>query len=376
MFPRDKNTNSMRDSVETPVRSVVMRSRGWKRFLAVVLLLHIPLFIYPILRLCAWLELGTLLTLLIFIPLVSSQVISRIYLRDSTNYAIRQLRRVFDIWLGISPIVLVLLLVAELLVVLLDIDTTIAAGWVIGLALLIGVIGFIQALTPVVKTVRLSSTKLRETLRFVQLSDVHIGSRSSRFLEKVMTRVNQLDAAFLCITGDFIDASGIEEIELESLRSFPGSVYFSIGNHEKYEDLENIVERLSHLGVNVLRNRTVTEQGIQFIGIDDMDDAMQVGRQLANIAVESEPYVILLYHRPRGLEAAAKAGVDLMLSGHTHNGQILPFNFLVKRVFERIHGLYQIGQTSLYVSAGTGTWGPIMRVGTRSEITLFEIVPG
>mgnify|MGYP000456671916 CR=1 FL=1 len=74
-------------------------------------------------------------------------------------------------------------------------------------------------------------------------------------------------------------------------------------------------------------------------------------------------------------EAAAAAGVNLIISGHTHNGQIYPFNFLVSRVFDRIKGMYQIGSARQYVNEGTGTWGPIMRVGTRSEITLFEIAP-
>ena len=82
---------------------------------------------------------------------------------------------------------------------------------------------------------------------------------------------------------------------------------------------------------------------------------------------------MLLYHRPRGLESAAEAGVDLMISGHTHNGQIMPFNLAVRKVFDKVKGMYRHGKTRLYVSQGTGTWGPVMRVGTLSEITLFEI---
>lgn len=84
-------------------------------------------------------------------------------------------------------------------------------------------------------------------------------------------------------------------------------------------------------------------------------------------------YQVLLYHRPDGLEAAAAANIDLMLCGHTHNGQIVPFNFLVRRVFPRIVGLHDLGGTRLYVSPGTGTWGPVMRLGTRSEITVFDV---
>ncbi len=106
-----------------------------------------------------------------------------------------------------------------------------------------------------------------------------------------------------------------------------------------------------------------------------MEDALQVKRQLDLLDINQQAFVLLLYHRPKGLEAAAAAGVDLMLSGHTHNGQIVPFNLIVKRVFDRIKGMYHLNQTRLYVSQGTGTWGPVMRVGTRSEITLFELSP-
>jgi len=365
----------MSDSAETPVRTITTRNRGWGRFLAVALALHIPLFIYPVLRLCDWLGLDAWLTTVIFVPLVSSQIVSRIYLRNSRSGVIRLLRRTFDLWLGISPILLGLLLVAEVGVFVFNADARIVAWWVIDLSVVVGLAGFITALLPSVKKVSLTSMKIAEPLRFVQITDVHIGSRSSRFLEKVMRKINQLDAQFLCITGDFVDSSGVTEDELGSLKSFAGPIYFCIGNHEKYEDLDSIVERLSNLGVTVLRNRSVVDNGVQFIGIDDMDDAMQVSRQLARINVEPEPYVILLYHRPRGLEAAADAGVDLMLSGHTHNGQIVPFNLIVKRVFEQMRGLYYHGKATLYVSSGTGTWGPIMRVGTRSEITLIEVLP-
>ena len=165
------------------------------------------------------------------------------------------------------------------------------------------------------------------------------------------------------------------ENQLRSLKSVVGPIYFSIGNHEKYEQVTVIEETLTNLGVQVLRNQTVSVDGLQFIGIDDMDDALQVSRELSKMTVDARRYTILLYHRPRGLEAAAAAGVDLMLSGHTHGGQIIPFNLVVNRVFERSKGLYRFGNALLYVSTGTGTWGPVMRLGTRSEITLFEVEP-
>jgi len=365
----------MASSVETPVRTIASRARGWSRLLLGALILHIPLFAYPVLRLWAWLELNWWLTTIIFIPVFFSQIFSRVYLRRNQSAWAVWLRRVADIWLGISPLLVCLLLFFEVVVFTTGLNTVTAAAWIIGISSGCALFGILNALTPSVRRVQLSSHKLDRTLRFVQLSDVHIGSRSVAFLEKVMFRVNRLQPDFVCITGDFIDAPGVTENQLRSLKSVVGPIYFSIGNHEKYEDLPTIEKVLSNLGLHVLRNRTLHKNGVQFIGIDDMDDALQVSRELSKMEVDDDCYSILLYHRPRGLEAAAAAGVDLMLSGHTHGGQIIPFNLVVNRVFEQFRGLYRSGDSQLYVSTGTGTWGPVMRLGTRSEITLFEVEP-
>ena len=136
-----------------------------------------------------------------------------------------------------------------------------------------------------------------------------------------------------------------------------------------------MLERLQCLGVTVLRTATITQGAIQLIGIDDSEDPSQVEREIARLDIYPQRFVLLLYHRPQGLAAAAAAGVDLMISGHTHNGQIVPFNLVVKNVFEQIVGLFTHGETKLYVSPGTGTWGPVMRLGSRGEVTLFEVLP-
>ncbi len=128
------------------------------------------------------------------------------------------------------------------------------------------------------------------------------------------------------------------------------------------------------LYVILLRSQSVfPREDIQVTGVDDRDDALQVERELGKVDLEPSRFGILMYHRPRGLEAAERAGIDLMLSGHTHGGQIIPFNMVVNRVFDRMVGMHHLGNARLYVSQGTGTWGPIMRIGTRSEITLFEV---
>ena len=350
-----------------------MRRR--QRFLLAALLLHIPLFAYPVLRLCGWLGLGAWPTAAIFLPLFFSQVVARLYLRHANSGLLFWLRRGADLWLGISPLLFCLLVAAELPVAMGWLGARTAAWGLILLALALMAFSMVNAYSPSVVRVRLDSDKLVSTLRFAQITDVHIGSRSARFLERVIRKVNGLDAEFLCITGDFIDMPGVGDRHLSALRDCRLPVYFSVGNHERYEDLEGIIERLEAFGVTCLRSRAVIHGAVQLIGIDDSERPTQVERELTTIDIDPDRFVLLLYHRPRGLTAAAAAGVDLMISGHTHNGQVIPFNLVVNRVFERSVGLFHQGRARLYVSQGTGTWGPVMRLGSRGEITLFEIEP-
>ncbi|MGV0035944.1 MAG: metallophosphoesterase [Candidatus Azotimanducaceae bacterium WSBS_2022_MAG_OTU7] len=360
-------------SVDTTDRTR-RRPSGMRILIAISLAVHIPLFIYPVLRLCDWLQLSPLTTILLLMPIASSQIISRWLLRDVKQSLARGLRHAADFVLGLSPILLITLLAFEFIVLLGLVDAWAAAVSVLGISLFISVAGLLFALIPMVKTVTFESSLLTVPLRFVQITDVHIGSRSKAFLDQVVRKVQALQPEFLCITGDLIDATGVTEEDLAALRTLDCPIYFTIGNHERYEDLEDILARLRGLGVRVLRTDTIhPREDVQVLGIDDRDDALQVKRELAKLAIEREAFGILMYHRPHGLEAAADAGIDLMISGHTHNGQIFPFNLVVNRVFERVVGLYQLGASRLYVSQGTGTWGPVMRVGTRSEITLFEI---
>jgi predicted MPP superfamily phosphohydrolase len=345
------------------------------KFLLVALVMHLPLFAYPILRLCDWLGLDGWTTTAIFVPLFFSQIVARLYLRHANYGLVFWLRRAADLWLGISPLLLCMLLVAEIPVGLGWVAAPTAAYALLAVTAALLVYSVVNAFSPSIVKVSLSSRKLSTPLRFAQITDVHIGSRSSGFLARVMQQVNSLDAQFLCITGDFIDAPGITEEELSPLRDCKVPIYFSIGNHERYEDLDAILQRLARLGVTVLRTESTLHGPVQLIGIDDSENPAQVQRELAKLEIDTGRFVLLLYHRPRGLPAAAQAGVDLMISGHTHNGQIVPFNLVVGRVFEQLVGLFKQGQTQLYVSPGTGTWGPVMRLGSKGEVTLFDVQP-
>jgi predicted MPP superfamily phosphohydrolase len=173
------------------------------------------------------------------------------------------------------------------------------------------------------------------------------------------------------ITGDLIDFSGITRDQLRALGTFDAPCFFAIGNHERYVDLTAICERLRSLGVRVLRNEAALAGPFQIIGIDDVDKPTTVAKTIETIGVARDRYSVLLYHRPDGFDSAAEHDVKLMLAGHTHAGQIIPFNFIVKKVYPRLRGLYREGESLMYVSPGTGTWGPILRFGSRSEITRF-----
>jgi predicted MPP superfamily phosphohydrolase len=209
--------------------------------------------------------------------------------------------------------------------------------------------------------------------RLAQISDVHIGSRQPGFLTRVVSRTNALAPDCVLITGDLIDFRAISERELECLGTLEAPAFFIIGNHERYVDVEDICQRLRNLGIKVLRNESVVHDDFQIVGIDDADARDQVNRHLPAFEKRLDKYRILLYHRPDGAEAADDWGAQLMLCGHTHNGQIMPFNLLVRRIFPRILGRYRIGEMTLYVSPGTGTWGPVLRLGSRSEISIIHL---
>ena len=345
------------------------------RIVLVLLLLSGVLFAYPVWRLGQWLLLPAWLNFTITLPLFLSQYIARVLLRKRHGRIAFVLRGAADFFLGLSPVLLAGVLLGELALMLSILPTVIIAMVVLGTTAFLGLYGLKKAWRPDVVEVALTSSKLEKPLRFAQISDVHIGSRTTRFLENIIRRVNAEQAEFLCITGDFIDQPGIGVEKLKVLSEFHGPIYYCTGNHERYEDLEEIVKRLESLGVVVLRNRAVESDGIQFIGIEDHESAKQVARVLPFIEINPDAYSILLYHRPQGLEAAARHGIDLKLSGHTHAGQIVPFHLAVNRVFEYTRGLYRFDNTWLYVNEGTGTWGPTLRLGTRSEITLFNLSP-
>jgi len=276
-------------------------------------------------------------------------------------------------WLGISFIAFTLVLGWEIIHLFVPLDDRVSGFSLLFLISLLSLVGICNAQLPIVRTVAIPAPAALRGTTFAQISDVHVGSRSGRYLKRVVAKINARKPDYVLITGDLIDFRDITAAELSPLSDLDAPVYLVIGNHERYVDLAAICERLRSLGVHVLRNESLLLGDIQLLGIDDSERKSQVRSVLEQLEPVPDKFRVLLYHRPDGARDAAQWGVDLMLCGHTHNGQIMPFNLLVRRFFPRICGLYTIEQLHLYVSSGTGTWGPILRLGSRSEIGMIRL---
>jgi uncharacterized protein len=221
--------------------------------------------------------------------------------------------------------------------------------------------------------------------KFVQLSDVHVGPTIGRaFLDEVVAASNALAADAIVITGDLVDGSVAslrdEVAPLKNLRAKYGT-FFVTGNHEYYSGAEEWCQLLEAMGIRVLRNERLSlgngTASLDLLGIDDFS-AAQFGRghgaNLPRATAGRDPtrVSVLLAHQPRAVSQAAELGISLQLSGHTHGGQIWPFSLLVKLQQPFVSGLHHFGNTRIYVSNGTGYWGPPMRLFAPAEVT--EIV--
>ena len=346
----------------------------WRRYLSRILVvasLYFALLVYPVVRIIGLVAPETRLDTIALLAIIVLPILGRVLYERAPSAFTRGTSAVALTWLGVCFQIFPLMIVFEIANLVFDIPGPVA-GWVlIGISTALTLIGFVNAQVLHVRSVPLSGGAQVRGRILVQVSDVHIGSRSPRLLRRIVDKVNAARPDYVVITGDLIDFSGITREQLSALGTFAAPCYFAIGNHERYVDLTAICERLRSLGVIVLRNEAAIAGPFQMIGVDDVDKPTTVAKTIDSIGVSRDHYSVLLYHRPDGFEASAQHRIDLMLAGHTHAGQIVPFNFIVRKVYPKLHGVYRDGASTMYVSPGTGTWGPILRLGSRSEITRF-----
>ncbi|MEA1917698.1 MAG: metallophosphoesterase [Campylobacterota bacterium] len=245
--------------------------------------------------------------------------------------------------------------------------------------------GVYEATVLRVEDVVVKIKNLKHNYKIVQLSDIHIGGLvDATYIKKMVHTVNELKPDVVVITGDIIDVdisnASKALYELSQLKSRYGT-YAVVGNHEYFHGITQIISALNAVGIKVLENESIyigkEKEGFNLVGVYDVfgyrvnHHIPDINKALENI--ESSSPTILLAHQPRFIDEVENR-VDLMLSGHTHGGQLYPFRALVKLQQPYIDGLHQHNKNlQIYVNKGAGFWGPPMRLGASSEITQIRV---
>ncbi|NTV40834.1 MAG: metallophosphoesterase [Candidatus Moranbacteria bacterium] len=254
-------------------------------------------------------------------------------------------------------------------------------------AFLYSVYGIINAFTPVVKRIDVSIKNLPKKWigkKVVHISDVHLGHiYRDEYLREVVKRINSLRPDAVVITGDLFDGTdGNIDIFIDPLNSLEATkgIFYASGNHEIYLGIDRTFETLGKTKITCLRNEIKMIDGLQFIGIEypKHKDKINVAKTIKKIPnfKQSEPS-ILLWHMPTQVSKIRKLGISLMLSGHTHKGQLFPFGMTTRFMFNGYdYGLKRKGNFSIYTSCGLGAWGTPMRTEKHSEIVEITLLKG
>ncbi|HOZ37041.1 MAG TPA: metallophosphoesterase [bacterium] len=259
-----------------------------------------------------------------------------------------------------------------------------AGYFFIFLSFIITIIGTFNSFYPTVRKFDLPFRSLPSSWqgkKVVYLSDLHLGYiYGPKFARSVISLINQQEPDLVLIAGDFYDGTRGQlessTAEFKNLHARFGA-YLVNGNHEKFFGLSTAQKLLADTPIKTLSNELVNLEGLDVVGLEYLGEKSQ-GKLLVSLnsvpGFSSSSPTILLYHEPLDIEQIKKSGVDLMLAGHTHRGQIFPFNFITDLVYRGFdYGFYQLENFSLYVTAGVGSWGPPVRTSARPEIVVFKL---
>jgi len=244
--------------------------------------------------------------------------------------------------------------------------------------LLISLVGVYRAIIPQVVEYEVKIKDLPDiwdNKTIVQISDVHLGPVYRRhFFDRLIARINDLKPEAVFITGDLFDGMESDFVWLNHPLNHleaPKGVYYCFGNHDLYLGFDRVINLLQGNRVTILDNRLEIIDGLQFIGVNySFDNDFNLEKAiLAQVGYSEAVPSILLFHAPKNIPLAKSAGIDLQLSGHTHDGQLWPFNLVAKWAHQGYgYGLFIEGDFNLIVSSGAGSWGPPLRTAARSEI--------
>ncbi|MBR4508034.1 MAG: metallophosphoesterase [Elusimicrobiaceae bacterium] len=223
---------------------------------------------------------------------------------------------------------------------------------------------------PVIKQIEITSNKLQRPLILAQISDTHLGKNiNPKRLEKALKELSSYNPDIVVFTGDIFEETKNMQPYIDLIKNLnaPCGKYVISGNHEYYTGLAASRELFKQAGLIDLDNKTIETCGLIINGVSDTPD-----KNFLNKLEKQEKFSILLSHQPNNFKELSPK-IDLMLSGHTHAGQIWPFNYLVALRYPYTKGFYKYGESNLYVNSGTFYWGPTMRLFTNNEITLIKL---
>ena len=290
------------------------------------------------------------------------------------NPSLRPLNISLGVWTGFYLILLFLLMFYDIVGIFFRWpDGKMAGTALFALAVLLAGAGAANASFVRRRAVRVPGRNLGRPLRIVQLSDLHLGPvHSLGYFRRVVERVNREDPDLVLITGDFIDGRLSDDM-FAPINDIKAPVYFTPGNHEEYVGMEEFLAHLARTKAVPLCNRKVDLGGCILAGIDFDWSARNLAEMVSKVAPADGKYSILMSHGPPAFDAARKAGFDLTVAGHTHGGQFWPFT-MFGRLFVRYRaGLYERDGKRLFVTTGTGTWGPPLRLMTNNEMAVIDI---
>jgi len=350
-------------------------------FLTAFLLLYLFVHYYVFSRLYQLFHLKKKWTFyLIILLLASSFILASIFDHWLDGPFFRIFYILSAIWVATVFIAFWVLLIQQITSKFWKHDSKTAGYVVIGFVAVIILYGGINTFIFKVNEITVPIENLEQEIKIVQLSDIHLGTiLQQHYLRTVVDKVNELNPDVILFTGDLFDGSRkLTDEDLKPLNDLKAPVYFVTGNPDVYYGLDLMTEQLNKTKVKILRNQVENFSGVQIIGVDNPPEGQELGEvdgsPLSKISWDANKPTILMYHMPSNLEEASARGIDLQLSGHTHYGQIFPFTLLSMLFFPHNAGLYEMGNTTLYVSQGIGTWGPPIRIGTRSELVVIHLV--
>jgi len=303
---------------------------------------------------------------LIYALTMSTLIGASFTMRSSTNRDIKLSFMAITSIYGLEFSALAFLLIFELLNTIFIMPQFLSGLAIVLIVSTIAIVSTINAQLIAVKNIQV---KFPTNLKLAHLSDIHIGAiHGKKYLGKLVDKTNEQNPDIIAITGDIVSgASNPEPGLFDHLARLKGRVFLVTGNHEFYEDPDEIIKTLPP-NVEVLRDKQIQMTGYSIFGIDYGGEQGVTGGR--NIDIKPNGPTIVLTHVPQFLPLPKDS---IILAGHYHAGQIFPVNFAGYFFVKYFRGIYKENGVTLHVSPGSATWGPPMRFGSRNEITVLEL---